>query len=120
MPAESNSSPKKPAPEGGGSPDPKAVASRAGGRPPEEASSDNPAAQAQAILEESEERITGSMRVVDSEPESVDEQLGSPGLTLEIGLLLGVVLGLLVVVVMERRRRRRRKNRVQSEAGDNG
>jgi hypothetical protein len=38
-------------------PDPEAVASRADGRPPEEASSDNPEAQAQAILEESEGRI---------------------------------------------------------------
>jgi hypothetical protein len=34
-----------------------AVASRADGRPPEEASSDDPAAQAQAILEDSEERV---------------------------------------------------------------
>jgi hypothetical protein len=41
----------------GEAPDPKAVASRADGRPPEEASSDDPEAQAQAILEESEERI---------------------------------------------------------------
>jgi hypothetical protein len=43
-------------------PDPKAVASRAGGRPPEEASSDDPDAQAQAILEESEERIADGTR----------------------------------------------------------
>jgi hypothetical protein len=39
-----------------GMPDPEAVASRADGRPPEEASSDNPMAQAQTVLEESEER----------------------------------------------------------------
>lgn len=46
----------------GRSPDPKAVASRADGRPPEEASSDDPDAQAQAILDESEERIGDGAR----------------------------------------------------------
>lgn len=40
-----------------GMPNPEAVANRADGRPPEEASSDDPTAQAQAILEDSEERI---------------------------------------------------------------
>ena len=40
----------------GVTPDPDSVAARADGRPPEEASSDNPMVQAQAILEESEER----------------------------------------------------------------
>ncbi len=39
------------------------VASRAGGRPPEEDSSDNPEAQARAILEESEDRIAEHSRV---------------------------------------------------------
>ena len=39
-----------------GMPDPEAVAHRADGRPPEEESSDDPMAQAQAILEDSEER----------------------------------------------------------------
>jgi hypothetical protein len=48
--------------EFGDSPDPKAVASRADGRPAEEASSDDPGAQAQAILEESEERIAEGAR----------------------------------------------------------
>ena len=38
-------------------PDPESVAARADGRPPEEASSDDPMAQAQKILEESEERM---------------------------------------------------------------
>src|ERR1035437_8412950 len=38
-------------------PDPEAVSSRAEGRPPEEASTDDPERQAQVILEESEERI---------------------------------------------------------------
>jgi hypothetical protein len=37
--------------------DAETIASRAGGRPPEERSSDDPEAQAKAILEESEERI---------------------------------------------------------------
>ncbi|HEX3793520.1 MAG TPA: hypothetical protein VHV57_03360 [Acidimicrobiales bacterium] len=37
-------------------PSPEAVATRAGGRPPEEASSDDPEHQAETILEESEER----------------------------------------------------------------
>jgi hypothetical protein len=39
-----------------GMPDPEAVVHRADGRPPEEASSDDPIAQSQAILEDSEER----------------------------------------------------------------
>jgi hypothetical protein len=39
-----------------GIPDPEAVAHRADGRPPEEASSDDPVAQSQTILEDSEER----------------------------------------------------------------
>jgi len=39
-----------------GIPDPAAVAHRADGPPPEEASSDDPMAQSQAILEDSEER----------------------------------------------------------------
>lgn len=39
-----------------GLPDPSAVTHRADGRPPEEASSDDPRAQAQTILEDSEER----------------------------------------------------------------
>jgi hypothetical protein len=39
-----------------GAPDPAAVVHRADGRPPEEASSDDPMAQAQTILEDSEER----------------------------------------------------------------
>jgi hypothetical protein len=41
----------------GVTPDPESIAARADGRPPEEASSDNPIAQAQTILEESEERM---------------------------------------------------------------
>jgi hypothetical protein len=40
-----------------GVPDPEAVVHRADGRPPEEASSDDPLAQSQTILEDSEERI---------------------------------------------------------------
>ena len=54
------------------------------------------------------------METVDSEPESVDEQLGSPGLTVESGLLLGVVLGFIVMIVIGIRLRRRRKNSVGS------
>jgi hypothetical protein len=42
----------------GDMPDDETVASRADGRPPEEESSDDPKAQAQTILEDSEERIT--------------------------------------------------------------
>jgi hypothetical protein len=59
----------------GSSPDPKAVASRSDGRPPEEASSDDPDAQAQAILEESEERIDDGARA--SEPEDPLEEQGA-------------------------------------------
>jgi hypothetical protein len=53
----------------GSPPDPKAVASRADGRPPEEASSDDPNAQAQAILEESEQRIGDGARASTPSPE---------------------------------------------------
>ena len=42
----------------GGTPSPDSVASRAGGRPPEEVSSDDPSEQAEAILQESEDRVT--------------------------------------------------------------
>jgi hypothetical protein len=41
-------------------PDPDEVASRAEGRPPEERSSEDPTAQAEAILQESEDRVSGS------------------------------------------------------------
>jgi hypothetical protein len=41
----------------GGAPDAEDVTSRAGGRPPEEQSSDDPTAQAEAILQESEDRL---------------------------------------------------------------
>jgi hypothetical protein len=41
----------------GGEPDADNVTSRAEGRPPEERSSEDPAAQAEAILQESEDRI---------------------------------------------------------------
>jgi hypothetical protein len=41
----------------GGVPDGDTVASRAEGRPPEEQSSEDPAAQSEAILQESEDRI---------------------------------------------------------------
>jgi hypothetical protein len=42
---------------GGDTPSPDSVSSRAGGRPPEEQSSDDPAEQAEAILQESEDRV---------------------------------------------------------------
>ena len=41
----------------GGTPDTDNVTTRAEGRPPEEQSSEDPAAQAEAILQESEDRI---------------------------------------------------------------
>jgi hypothetical protein len=46
----------EPGDELNGIPDPEAVAHRAEGRPPEEASSDDPMAQSRTILEDSEER----------------------------------------------------------------
>jgi hypothetical protein len=54
-----------------GIPDPEAVVDRADGRPPEEASSDDPMAQAQAILEESEERIADAAAGSEPTTESV-------------------------------------------------
>jgi hypothetical protein len=58
------------------------------------------------------EQAVSPVEYVDSEPVSVDEQLGSPGLTFESGWLLGVALGFTVIVVIGRRLRRRRKNRL--------
>jgi hypothetical protein len=43
--------------EPGATPDPEDVASRAEGRPPEERSSEDATAQAEAILQDSEDRI---------------------------------------------------------------
>jgi hypothetical protein len=70
----SGRSPQDPESELGDPPDPKAVASRADGRPPEEASSDNPEAQAQAILEESEDRIAAGAHTSDP----IDEPFPKP------------------------------------------
>jgi hypothetical protein len=56
-----------------GLPDPKHVASRADARPSEEATSDNPEAQAQLILEESEERIADGARSSESTEEPLTE-----------------------------------------------
>jgi hypothetical protein len=58
-------SPQDPESEPANPPDPEKVASRADGRPPEEASSDNPKAQAEAILEESEDRIAAGAHTSD-------------------------------------------------------
>lgn len=79
MPPEKDSSRKESESEQlGEPPDPKAVSSRADGRPPEEASSDDPDGQAQAILEESEERIADGARasapIDEPFPESSEEQ----------------------------------------------
>jgi hypothetical protein len=73
-PEESGSGPQDPESQLGKPPDPKAVASRADGRPPEEATSDNPEAQAQAILEESEDRIAAGAHA----SESIDEPFPKP------------------------------------------
>ena len=72
-PEGSSPGPHDPESELGDPPDPKAVASRADGRPPEEASSDNPEAQAQLILEESEERIADGARSSESTEEPLTE-----------------------------------------------
>ena len=50
----------------GGAPDAENVTTRAEGRPPEEQSSEDPAAQAESILQESEDRIAEGAD--DSEP----------------------------------------------------
>ncbi len=64
--------------------DPATVASRADGRPPEEESSDDPEAQAQAILEESERRIVDGAHASDPVgdeliPKPSDAQLEEEG-----------------------------------------
>jgi hypothetical protein len=53
----------------GGTPNPDSVASRAGGRPPEESSSDDPIEQAEVILQESEERVAEGSANSESIPE---------------------------------------------------
>lgn len=53
-------------PLGSSKPDPEKVESRAKGRPPEERSSDDARKQAEAILEESEDRV--AKRAARSEP----------------------------------------------------
>jgi hypothetical protein len=50
-----------------GHPSPEAVASRADGRPPDEAGSADPDHQAQVILEESEERIAAGAAKADAD-----------------------------------------------------
>ena len=66
-----------------GLPDPKHVASRADARPSEEATSDNPEAQAQAILEESEDRIVAGAHTADRidgpYPKPSEDQLEEDG-----------------------------------------
>jgi hypothetical protein len=67
-----------PADQGVGiTPNPESVAARADGRPPEEASSDNPMAQAQTILEESEERMEEGAK--GSEPSERVDPPENPG-----------------------------------------
>lgn len=61
-PATANASPGGPLPD----PDDERVETRAGGRPPEEASSDDPESQARTILAESEARV--ARREADAEP----------------------------------------------------
>jgi len=55
-------------------PDPGAVASRAEGRPPEEAASDDPEAQAEAVLAESEERLVERAAEASPDPAGRDER----------------------------------------------
>jgi hypothetical protein len=43
------------------------------------------------------------------EPESIDEQLGSPALTFESGWLVGVIVGLMTILIVGRHLRRRRR-----------
>jgi hypothetical protein len=51
----------------GGQPDADHVRRRADGRPPEEESSEDPAGQAEAILQESEDRTAGGADAADGE-----------------------------------------------------
>lgn len=46
------------------------------------------------------------------EPESLDEELGSPGLTFESGWLVGLLVGITVLLIFLRRRRRRKRRQV--------
>lgn len=48
---------------------------------------------------------------------SLDEQLGSPGLTLEAGWLTGVFLGFAAIVVLVHRRTRRRRRADRARPG---
>ncbi len=62
---------KAPGSELDGHPRPEAVVSRADARPPDEASSDAPNAQAQVILEDSEARLADGAAKADPDTERV-------------------------------------------------
>jgi hypothetical protein len=60
--------------------------------------------------------LIDEQEVVDEQvAESVDEQLGSPGLTLEVGVVLGLVLGLVLLIAIGHRRKRSLKEPVHSD-----
>ncbi len=53
----------------------------------------------------------------EQEVESADEQLGSPGLTVEIGVVLGLVLGFVLLLAIGHRRKRSLQESVDSGTG---
>jgi hypothetical protein len=56
--------------------------------------------------------------VSDLEPESIDEQLGSPVLTFESGWLVGVIAGLTAILIVGRHLRRRRRMSARDPIGE--
>ena len=60
------------------------------------------------------------METGDVGTESVDEQLGSPGFTLEKGWLAGVALGFVVIVAMVLRNASRKRQNEAPEVGSGG
>jgi hypothetical protein len=56
--------------------------------------------------------------VDDPEPESIDEQLGSPVLTFESGWLVGVIVGLTTILIIGHRLRRRRRMSAREPIGE--
>jgi hypothetical protein len=49
---------------------------------------------------------------MEPQPQTADEQLGSPGFSFELGWLAGVVLGALAIATVVRRRARRDRDAI--------
>ena len=55
---------------------------------------------------------TGMDAAGQPEPESFDEELGSPSLTFESGWVVGLCVGIAALMIVLRRRRKRKRKRI--------